>query len=275
MTTTPLRTTAIPSIEKGYIDAPAGKLHYWQAGRGPTLLLIHQSSSTVEEFAALVPLLADKYHLVAFDLPGHGNSDDPAGEPEVEDYAYAAIRVLDSLNVLSAHVLGHHGGSVVAMCLAWKHPRRVNRLILSGTSGPKSRQETELFANSLNLEERNRIDYDGKSLSEAWHRFVGYMPASSPEGVLTAYLSSIASRLRPYDAHHAILRWDRQLALDNITDRRVLLLQGENDPYVSRQEQLLGLLPGGQRHVVEDTGIYLFYEKPEEVSVAILEFLAE
>ena len=64
-----------PRFRQRYVDTDSGQLYCWTAGEGPCLVLVHQSGNSSEEFAALVPLLGDRYRLVAVDLPGHGRSD--------------------------------------------------------------------------------------------------------------------------------------------------------------------------------------------------------
>jgi len=270
-----LQTTANPAIQQGYVNTAEGQLHYWVAGSGPVLLLIHQSSSSVEEYASLVPYLADQYRVVSFDWPGHGNSDDPIKELGVDEFTNSAIAVADHLNIKNMHVLGHHGGALVAMNLAWKHPRRVNKLVLSGISGLKEQAETKKFTQSLDLEKRNELDRDGKSLSDAWQRYLTYMPHSDPEQILVAYLPNIVTRLRPYDAHFGALRWDRRPALISLKERELLLMQGENDQFVSRQETLLEHLPKAERVVVKGAGLFMFYEKPDTIARLIADFLAK
>jgi len=56
------------------------KISYREAGRteAPTVLLLHGFPSAGHMFRDLIPLLADRYHLVAPDLPGFGQSDLPA-----------------------------------------------------------------------------------------------------------------------------------------------------------------------------------------------------
>lgn len=269
-----LHTTANPQIKQGYVNTEDGQVHYWEAGNGPAILFIHQSSSSVEEYAGMVPFLADKYRLITFDWPGHGSSDDPNTEYGVDDFTRSAMAVIDSLEVEKFHLLGNHGGALIAMNIDWKHAQRVDQLILAGTSGVKEQKEAEEFTESLDLERRNLLDREGKSLSEAWARYLDYMPNSAPEEILRPFLNNVVTRVRPYDAHYGVLRWDRRPALASFKDRELLLMQGESDPFVSHQETLLKILPKAKRAVVENSGVFMFFEKPEASAKVIAEFLA-
>ncbi|MDJ0921327.1 MAG: alpha/beta hydrolase [Henriciella sp.] len=270
-----LKTTSNPRIGQGYIDGAEGQIHFWDAGQGAPVLLIHQASSSSEEFAGMVNALADEYRLVSFDWPGHGMSDDPLRELGVDDFTDAALAVLDHLSIETAHVLGNHGGALVAMNMAWKHPDRVERLVLSGTSGVKDMEAVQDFSDDLGLDEMNRIDRAGQSLSDAWDRYTRYMPQSVPGDILIPYMNNIMVRLRPYDAHYEVLRFDRRPALDAIKDKRILLMQAENDPFVTDQEMLLDILPNAERVVLEDVGLFNFYEAPQNAAEAMAEFLSK
>lgn len=269
------QTTANPNIEQGYFHGSMGQIHYWQAGSGEALLLLHQAGGYCEEFAGMVPHLADTYRLICFDWPGHGMSDDPSRELLTDDYAQSAVALLQHLDISSAHILGNHGGALVAMNLAWKHPDKVEKIILAGTSGVKDMEAVQDFSDNLGLDEMNRIDRDGQSLSDAWGRFTNYMPGSEPGEVLRAYTNNILVRMRPYDAHYGILRFDRRPALTAIADKPILLMQGANDPFVSDQETLLDILPNAQREVIEDAGVFAFIEAPEAHAEKIRGFLGD
>ena len=67
-------------------DADGLKVFYREAGNtaAPNLLLLHGFPSASHMFRGLIPLLADRFHLVAPDLPGFGQSD----MPPRDDFSY-------------------------------------------------------------------------------------------------------------------------------------------------------------------------------------------
>ncbi len=267
-------TTTNPQIEKGYIKSTLGKIHYWTIGKGDALLLIHQSSSSGEEYAGLIPYLSNKYQLISFDWLGHGNSDDPEHELGVEEYTKAALVVLDHLNIQKCSILGHHGGALLAMNVTYLQPNRVHKLLLSGTSGPKTKEEAEAFKNNLPIKRHQEIEKNGQSILDTWKRYIQYIPDTDTKNVMIAFINNLHAKLRPYDAHYGVLSWDRNPALKSLKCP-VLLIQGEQDVFVSHQEKLLDIIPNSKRKVLANAGAFLFFEKPKECSALIHSFLTK
>ena len=87
------------------------------------------------------------------------------------------------------------------------------------------------------------------------------------------FLVNMKERLRRYDAHDPILKWNKAEACSKLRCP-VLLMQGDLDNFVTGQEDLLKTLDSGQRKVIKDVGAFLFYEKPEEISKAVHDFIS-
>ncbi len=84
----------------------------------------------------VVALVNAGYRVVAYDDRGHGLSDKPHdstayGEPEIAD----AVRLLDHLEIDSAHVVGYSRGGVLALHLRAEHPDRVRTLVIGDSPG--------------------------------------------------------------------------------------------------------------------------------------------
>jgi len=110
-------------------------IFYREAGPkdAPTILLLHGFPTSSQMFRNLIPSLADRYHLVAPDYPGFGNSAMPALS-EI-DYTFDKLAdTMDSftqklgLDRYSLYVMDY--GAPVGFRLAAKHPERVEALII-------------------------------------------------------------------------------------------------------------------------------------------------
>ena len=110
-------------------------IFYREAGPqdAPTVLLLHGFPTSSHMFRNLIPLLADKYHVVAPDYPGFGNSSAPAAKEF--DYTFDNLaNVMESftekigLTKYSIYLMDY--GAPVGFRLAAKHPDRVQTLIV-------------------------------------------------------------------------------------------------------------------------------------------------
>ena len=110
----------------------------WGEPSLPRMLALHGWLDNAASFDAIAPLLCDKFHIVALDLPGHGRSDHrPPGTwyhfvDSVGDVAAAA----DALNWNNFSLLGHSLGGGIATLLAAAFPKRIDHLYLIDALGP-------------------------------------------------------------------------------------------------------------------------------------------
>ena len=77
-----------------------------------------------------MPRLAERYRVVAVDLPGFGLSDRRAGDYSPDALADVLAHVLDAKGIRRAHVIGHSWGSSVVLAFARRHPERLDRLVI-------------------------------------------------------------------------------------------------------------------------------------------------
>ena len=110
-------------------------IFYREAGDpgSPTVLLLHGFPTSSHMFRNLIPALAKRYHVVAPDYPGYGNS----SAPSVDDFDYTfdnVARIIDAftskigLDRYSLYVMDY--GAPVGFRLATAHPERVESLII-------------------------------------------------------------------------------------------------------------------------------------------------
>ena len=108
--------------------------HYERTGTGPPVLLVMGLGMTATGWWRTVPVLADRFEVIAFDNRGVGRSDRPEGPYAADDMADDAAAVLDAAGHESAHVYGISLGGMIAQIVALRHPRRVRSLVLGATT---------------------------------------------------------------------------------------------------------------------------------------------
>jgi pimeloyl-ACP methyl ester carboxylesterase/putative sterol carrier protein len=110
-------------------------ISYLQAGTGDPVICIHGLGGTKGSFLPTVAALANDYRVIAFDLPGFGDSDKPIAAPYNAAYfAQATTLLLDELGIEKAHVIGNSMGGRVALEMGFDHSDRVDRIVLLAPS---------------------------------------------------------------------------------------------------------------------------------------------
>jgi pimeloyl-ACP methyl ester carboxylesterase len=261
-------------------------LHYLTAGHGTPLILLHGYAETSLMWKPIIPVLAERFTVIAPDLPGIGDSDIPA---DGLDMKTSAIRIHDlarSLGVQKAEVVGHDIGLMVAYAYAAQFPAEVTKLVLMdaflpGVSG------WEAIYNSPNV----------------WHfRFNGPTPEALVQGRERTYFAYFWNDLAA-DKTHSIPDADREayIAAYSRPGRMhagwayfVSFLQAAQDFSQLSQTKLtmpvltiggdksLGVALGQQGKLVatdvtvvvlKDTGHWVLEERPKETTDALQQFL--
>ena len=118
--------------KRAFLVTPDGQIHYIVAGAGEPILLLHQTPTSGDEYADMIPILARTNLVIAMDTMGYGDSDTPPRQYSIEDYARTVPMLLDELGLQRVTLVGHHTGSFIAAEVAASYPERVDRLVMSG-----------------------------------------------------------------------------------------------------------------------------------------------
>ena len=110
------------------------KVFYREGGpaNAPTLLLLHGFPTSSHMFRDLIPLLADRFHIVAPDLPGFGRTDLPPREAFTYTFAKLAeviARFTEVVNLKRFAIYIFDYGAPVGLRIALEHPERITAII--------------------------------------------------------------------------------------------------------------------------------------------------
>lgn len=101
----------------------------------PPLVCLHGTGGHAEAFVYNLAALADRHHVLAYDLPAHGWSSAPERSYEIDGYSRHLHAFLDAFALPQATLIGQSLGGWIAAAYAAGHPERVTRLVLVGAGG--------------------------------------------------------------------------------------------------------------------------------------------
>jgi pimeloyl-ACP methyl ester carboxylesterase len=104
-------------------------------GSGSPVVFIHGLSGSWQNWLEQLPVFAREHRVIAFDLPGFGESEMPREKITISGYGRFVEAVLDELGASSAAVVGNSMGGFIGIELAIRFPQRVERLALVSAAG--------------------------------------------------------------------------------------------------------------------------------------------
>ena len=133
----PLPELALVAVDAAKPGLEGRRMSYMESGAGNAqpVVLLHGIGSNCTGWRYVLSELGKRYRAIAWNAPGYYLSDNFATEtPSHAQYADALAALLDALGIASTHVVGSSFGSLIAASFATRHPQRVLRLALLGTT---------------------------------------------------------------------------------------------------------------------------------------------
>ena len=191
------------------LQLPELQLFYREAGdpAAPMLLLLHGFPTSSHMFRDLLPRLADRYHVVAPDLPGFGFSGAPAAD--TFNYTFAHLteiieQFVDRIGLQRYALYMFDYGGPVALRLALRHPERVTGLIV---------QNANAYLEGL-------ADSGWAPIKAYWQD-----PSPAKREALRAFLTTDLTR---FQYHHGVTEAERRIAPEAIALDAALLARPQS-----------------------------------------------
>ncbi len=123
------------------------RLHFVIEGAGSPVVLIHGNPGSTKDWTHLSGLLAVRHKIVAFDRPGHGQSQRPKhGDASVEVQASLLHDALKQLHIVRPIIVGHSWGGALALDYAITYPKEVAGLVLLAPAAYESQDDDGFLA---------------------------------------------------------------------------------------------------------------------------------
>jgi pimeloyl-ACP methyl ester carboxylesterase len=114
-----------------FVQSNGVRLHYLEAGSGPPLVMLHGLTANAHSFDGLVAAgLPRHVRLIALDLRGRGESDQPPDGYGLPEHAGDVLALLDALGLEQVVLGGHSFGGLLTYYLASHYPARVSRCVV-------------------------------------------------------------------------------------------------------------------------------------------------
>jgi pimeloyl-ACP methyl ester carboxylesterase len=191
-----------PPID-GFVTVEGTRLHYFERGAGPSVVLLHGNGSMIGDFVSsgITERIAAGHRVIAFDRPGFGFSERPRGRRwGPSEQARLLLQAFALLRITRPIVVGHSWGALVAMALALEGPERVAGLVLlSGYYYPVPRSDPNALTPCVfpivdDVLRQTVVPFVGRLMASDAVRRV-FAPCAVPESFKRHY--SIPHALRP------------------------------------------------------------------------------
>jgi 3-oxoadipate enol-lactonase len=228
-----------------------------------------------------VPALSKQFQVIIFDNRDVGRSSTASRQYTIADMADDVEGLLDRLEIERAHLLGLSMGGMIGQEFALRHPRRLDRLVLSGAGGAPARSAFDPIAVWAWLKSRDASGETFAAEQLVWLFSTSFL---RNEAAVTQTLSLLASNPNPVTP----AAYGRQAAAyleHDVLDRLrgvqapTLVVGGEQDlltpPWIV--EEVARAIPGAEFQMLRGDGAshLLPLERPDEFNQLVANFLSE
>ena len=262
------------------------KLHYLTSGHGAPLLLLHGYAETSLMWRPLMPSLAERFTVIAPDLPGIGDSAIPADGLDMKAAAVRIHALMSSLGLQKAEVVGHDIGLMVAYAYAAMYPAETTKLVVMDAFLPGVAGWEAVYNNpgiwhfrfngptpEALVRGRERIYFD-----YFWNDFAADKTRSIPEADRKAYATAYARPGRMKAGWAYFVSFNQaakdfaELARTPLT-MPVLAIGGEKSLGEVLGAQMKSVARDVTVMVLKNTGHWILEENPKETTDALTKFL--
>ncbi len=127
-----------------FINIDGARIHYRDEGEGPAVLLLHANFASLIGWDPWVDALKDSYRVIRMDFTSHGlTGPDPTGDYSQERTLKLAEKFVNAMDLGKFSIAGTSLGGTVAIQYAYKHPDRIENLILLSPGSLEGKERTK------------------------------------------------------------------------------------------------------------------------------------
>lgn len=254
------------------------------------VLFLHGFLGSSQDWSDVITSFSNEHWCIAVDLPGHGKTVVNGSEEayRIENCANGLIRFLDTLRIHKCDVVAYSMGGRLALYMAVNFPHRFERIIIEsaspGLKTQKERQERRDQDNKLAERiERGSLDqfvkewYDQplfatlKQDRKLFSKLLTNRISNNKSGRATGSATGLATSLRMMGVGVQPSLWDE---LHKIQARLSLIVGEKDDKFKRIAAEMALKCPGALIYIVQGAGHNVHWEKTEEYTRVVKDFLS-
>jgi 3-oxoadipate enol-lactonase len=246
------------------------RLHYLEAGTGPTIILFHSTPASAQFYRPQLEHLSGRYRVIAFDLRGHGESEKPPGDYKIAEFLADYEAIFDALALDDFVLVGCSVGGIVAQLYAMAHPQRLRGLVLIGS--PCSRRGRDVAGFHQAVKDKG---WEGVVRGLVDKQLHVSTPAAVKEWAIGEYLRT-PLYVREAEEEALLADVHHTERLGEITTPTLLVAGEAEEREIFTQMELMSTrIPHAQWHVVTGAAHMPNFEQPAQFNPILDSFLQQ
>ncbi len=247
-------------------------IRYYESGTGPYVVLLHGMVGTATDWAFTLKPLSEKFHVIALDQIGFGDSAKPMLEYKIATFVDFLSEFIRFKHIPKATIVGNSLGGWIAVDFAATHPELTDRLVLVDASGLDTpvHHKVPVNMNPSTLEGMKRVWeflFYNKSLATdalarySWEHRLHGGDSYTIQRLVAALVAGTEFEDSKVGSIHA----------------RTLLIWGRNDEIVPLEfsQRFQKAIPDSKLAVINECGHIPQLEKPQEFNKVLIDFLTQ
>ncbi len=240
------------------------RVHYLEYGVGEPVILLHTNGSSAYEYDSVIKTLGKTRRVIAWDQPGHGDSDRMIRHYSVEDYGDAVVEFMSALGLEKAHVFGGSIGGAIAVDLGHRHANRLKKLFVCEAA---VRTVDGWAGRWLNTEQN--YCYPVQTLDQVKARLRNVTPEVLDRWNIDRNKAGAWTML---DVMWALREYDIQTAMKKV-NAKTMLVFGKKSQVGASAPIFEAAMPNAPLVMMDDCGHFPMLDDPESLASIIDKFI--
>lgn len=261
--------------QDNFIQLDDIRLHYWRAGAGRPVIMLHGVSDDGRCWGRTGDALAQEFDVILVDQRAHGQSSAPETGYRLDDFASDIHGLIKALHLKDVILVGHSLGASVSLRTASQYPDLISRVVLIDPPMPDSPQNTdpdvryEWFGWLRNFQNQSIEKLIEHHTTPNWSENEIRAMAESKHRVRSVL----------WEKHGAILDTHWRYEMKKVGDMPILLIYGElaQGSAVSPENanEAVSILQNGKAVHIKGAGHIVHLDQFEATIAAMMPFLSE